>query len=99
MSTTPTTTPPAWLEAAAKLDAIAADRVPLGPTLSAPASPVEADAPAVEAPPRSRLPAAPAALPDRPAPAREELDLGWHGYDAGALLPGTLVLGVLTAGT
>jgi hypothetical protein len=97
MSTTPTTTPPAWLEAAAKLDAIAADRVPLGPTRLVPASQVDADGLAGEETP-ARLPAAPVALPNAVAEAREEVDLGWHGYDAGALLPGTLVLSVLTAG-
>src|SRR5437764_8391753 len=99
MSATPTTPPPAWLEAAAKLDAIAADRVPLAPPPAVRTTTVEVEAPAVEAKPPSRLPAAPVAVPDVPTEARQEVDLGWHGYDPGALLPGTLVLSVLTAGT
>jgi hypothetical protein len=98
VSTPPTAAPPSWLEAAAKLDAIAADRVPLA---AAPAPKAEAPAPpkpaAPEAKPRPRVSAPPVIVPDGPADAREETEIGWYGYAAATLLPGTLALAALTA--
>jgi hypothetical protein len=99
VSTTPTATPPSWLEAAAKLDALMGDRVPLAtaPQPTAP-SPAEVETAAPELPPRTRRMAAPVAVPDVGQPRPEEVAQGWYGYSAAALLPSTLFLGMLTAG-
>jgi hypothetical protein len=44
MSTTPTAAPPTWLEAAAKLDALIGDKVPLSAALTEPAEEVDEEA-------------------------------------------------------
>jgi hypothetical protein len=98
----PTAAPPDWLEAAARLDAIIADRVPLPPARPEPDADDEDEAPAPPAVPapevKPRLSATPIAVPDPPTATGEEVALGWHGYDAAALLPSTAALGLLTAG-
>jgi hypothetical protein len=97
--------PPAWLEAAARLDALIDERVPLAPPPDPPPpvddAPDEEDLLPAEPEPQPRLSAAPVVVPEMPADpadAREETDLGWYGYAAVALLPSTAALGLLTAG-
>jgi hypothetical protein len=98
VSTTPTATPPSWLEAAARLDALMGDKVPLAtaqPTAVTPPADVETVAPELPAP--TRRIAAPIVVPDVGQRRRDEVDQGWYGYSAMALLPSTLFLGMLTA--
>src|SRR5262249_53837669 len=95
---TPTDTPPAWLETVAKLDALVAERVPVGLPPPAETAEAAAEVPVPEVRPRPRLGEPPVVVPDISIEAPEEVDRGWHGYDAGALLPSTLALGAVTAG-
>lgn len=91
-ATTGTITPPAWLETAAKADpAPALDRVPLSTAAVKPPPP--APVPAFE----NRLkPKTPAVVVPPVAPGGESV-LRWRGFDAAALAPGTLTLGLITA--
>jgi hypothetical protein len=100
VSTTPTAAPPAWLEAAAKLDAIAADRVPLAdaPPAPAPAAPAPPKTAALETRPRQRIAATPVIIPDVSEGSPDEIEIGWHGYSVVTLLPEAAVLAALTVG-
>lgn len=104
--TMPTTEKPAWLDAAAKLDAMLGDKVPLSSPRSAlPPTDVEVeDKPEAKlepskpesppkAKPRSRLGGTPRAT----AAKGEEVDLAWQGFSSRAMLPSTILLTAATA--
>jgi len=96
--TTPTTEKPAWLDAAAKLDAMLGDNVPLSSPRSAlPPTDVEVEdkpeSPPPKAKPRSRIGGTPRAT----ATKGEEIDLAWQGYSSRAMLPSTVLLTAATA--
>lgn len=105
--TTPTTEKPAWLDAAAKLDAMLGDKVPLSsprsdlPPMDAEAEdkpeaklePSKPESPPPKAKPRSRIGATARASTAK----REEVDLAWQGYSSRAMLPSTILLASATA--
>jgi hypothetical protein len=106
------TTTPSWLETAAKLDALAGDKVSLSAVRAAAEKAVgETTELSAEAPKPAPRPEAATAVPAArmrvveppvvkiPAPAAataEEVDLAWHGYSAAALVPSTIALAAAT---
>jgi hypothetical protein len=78
---------PEWLEKAARTEAPAtADRVPL-------VQPTRTPTPPIDLKPASRLPAETSVEAEKPT---NEADVHVRGYDAAALLPSTIVLGLIT---
>ena len=78
---------PEWLEKAARTEAPAStDRVPL-------TQPTRTPTPPIDLKPASRLPAEVSVETKKPT---DETDVHRRGYDAAALLPSTVVLGLIT---
>jgi hypothetical protein len=106
---TSTASAPAWLEAAAKLDALLGDKVPLADVRSAlpptageepKEKPSRPESQAAERKPVSAKPAETKSRITAPVSAGEtsqEVDIAWRGYSATALVPSTLTLAMVSA--